>query len=286
MLLINAIILRIFYEIYQFVVKNFIEPMIEKFTIFSEFMIKCWTFILTKIVEFLNFMSAEINKAFIFITEKFNWLGEQISNILRWIGNEINKAWTWIKDIISEITNAIVNYTKDKWNKICNYIKGPVESSKSTISSVFGWINNFITNTWNSIYNFFNNMVSKIFNALVSPFESAKKKIEEIGQKIRDAANAINPFERHSPSLVDNVKSGLDIIKKEYASLKNIQLPSIMATSANVAEPAYAIAGNSMGYMGNGGINQDININIEKVENKEDVDAIGRELGFRAKLML
>lgn len=228
LLLIQAIFLRIFYEIYQFVVNVFINP----------------------------------------------------------LKKSIQDGLNYIKKVFSNIWNAVSNTTRELWNKIYSYIRGPIESAKSTISSVFGWINNFVTNTWNSIYNFINNMVSKIFNAIVSPFESAKRKIEEIGQKIRDAANAINPFERHSPSLVDNVRSGLDIIKKEYASLKNIQLPSIMSTSANVAEPAYAIAGNSMGYMGNNGINQDININIERVENKEDIDAIGRELGFRAKLML
>lgn len=64
-------------------------------------------------------------------------------------------------------------------------------------------------------------------DAIVKPFLDAKNKLGEITDNIKDKLDKINPFHRESPSLVDNVESGVGKIKSMYKNLGTLQLPSI-----------------------------------------------------------
>ena len=142
----------------------------------------------------------------------------------------------------------------------------------------------FIKYVFNGIVTFFRNIGNSIVNAISEPFQRAFNTVRDIANKIREAANNINPFARHSPSLVDNVKKGIGIIQNEYASLRDVKLPGIMASLPTLSEPAYASAG--MGSVGGSGFKQDVNINIDKIQNQSDIDALGREFGFRQSLLV
>lgn len=110
--------------------------------------------------------------------------------------------------------------------------------------------------------------LSGLYNSIVSPFKSAfneiSKKADETWQKLQK----INPFHRNSPSLVDNVKKGMGIIEKEVNAL-NFNVPSIKGAfnSEDVKEAQTT--------------QQTVHINIEKVNDMQDVQMMGRELGFR-----
>lgn len=101
----------------------------------------------------------------------------------------------------------------------------------------------------------------------------------DIARKIRDSMDKINPFHRESPSLVDNVTKGLEVIRKEFGSLGDFILsPQVTPALASVIQPSEL---NERG----GGFNQDININIERINDEQDIQALGREFGYRASLM-
>jgi hypothetical protein len=121
--------------------------------------------------------------------------------------------------------------------------------------------------------------LSNLWDAITSPFRSAFNEVKKMAEDAWQAIQKVNPLHRNSPSLVDNVIKGLDIIKKEYASLGEIQLPNLGMMSNNY-QPALATVGS-----GGSGVKQDINIYVDKVGGMQDVQAIGRELGFRAGMM-
>lgn len=75
------------------------------------------------------------------------------------------------------------------------------------------------------------NTIKDQFNGLVGavsgPVETVKGWLDNL-----------NPFVRHSPSLIDNIKKGVEVIKDEYGSLKDISTgPTVNATSLAGAGP-------------------------------------------------
>lgn len=148
------------------------------------------------------------------------------------------------------------------------------------IGSLMGSIGNYISNTWSNVLNFLSGLAGRIVSAIVWPFEEAKRKIESVANAIREAANKINPFYRKSPSLVDNVKAGLGLIKDQYAQMGDfIMSPNVTPAVSSVIKPE--------DFVGNGGntSNNNTNIYIDKVSNQQDIDALGREFGYRQSLI-
>lgn len=58
--------------------------------------------------------------------------------------------------------------------------------------------------------------------ALANIFRAVIRVVARAIEIIRDLLSYLNPFQRHSPSLVDNVKAGVAVIAAEYAKLRNI----------------------------------------------------------------
>ncbi len=70
------------------------------------------------------------------------------------------------------------------------------------------------------------NWIGSAFNKLPGAIAAAFRAVISVLQKamhvIIDLLSYLNPFARHSPSLVDNVIAGVDLIAKKYASLKDL----------------------------------------------------------------
>lgn len=141
------------------------------------------------------------------------------------------------------------------------------------VSRVISWVKNLPDGIRRAL--------SSVENILTRPFRDAWRYIERLVDKIKDGLDKINPFHRESPSLVDNVKAGVSIIKKEFGSLSSVNIPS------PAFEPSLASA---IAYddVGGGGkrINQDVSIHIDKINDQQDIEALGREFGFRAGLLI
>lgn len=170
-----------------------------------------------------------------------------------------------------------------------------VEVTKTSIESVIGFFKglaSFITttipNTINNIVTWFKNLpnsiksaISGLANILTQPFKDAWSAISKLVDKIKNGLDKINPFHRESPSLVDNVIAGVSKIQKEYGSLGRMSIPS------PAFEPSVA---SSIAMDDFGGdsktVNQSIKIDVGRVNDMQDIEAIGRELGFRAGLLI
>jgi phage-related protein len=201
--------------------------------------------------------------------EAFNFVSDILTKLTNFIQNTFLNP---IKNFFTSIFNSIASFIQGVWNKIYGYIANPINNAKNAVSNSINGVWNFIRNTFNSIVSFLLSIGGRIINAIYEPFRKAKELIEDIANKIREAANNINPFSKHSPSLVENVIKGIDIIKSQYESLGNLSIPPITSQIM----PAMASSSE---------INQDININIDRVNDMQDVEAIGRELGFKASLL-
>jgi len=129
---------------------------------------------------------------------------------------------------------------KQIWNNIIQYLSG----ESAGLSDAFGRIGD-------SILRLFNKLPQGVQNALVA-----------VVTVVRDAALAvyewfsyINPFARHSPSLVDNVTNGMTRVISEFARLSQIK---------QYTEAAYS----EIKRFGN--LTANLNVSAKKQERRED----------------
>lgn len=124
-------------------------------------------------------------------------------------------------------------------------------------------------------------------DAIVKPFTDAWNEIQKIADNIKAQMDKISPFHRNSPSLVDKVTSGVDIIKQQFSSLGDLSFPKVSQTAVPGGDAGFF----NKGFGGGGGDTKNISsqpnitVNIGTVQSKSDVDMINREIGFRASLL-
>ena len=160
---------------------------------------------------------------------------------------------------------------------VTSYFKGMYDFATSTIPNMVSRLISWFKNLPKGI----KSALSSIESILTRPFRDAWRYIEKLVDKIKDGLDKINPFHRESPSLVDNVKAGVSIIKKEFGSLSSVNIPSPAFEQSLASAIAYDNVGG-----GGSSINQDVNIYVDKVGDQQDVEALGREFGFRAGLLI
>ena len=196
--------------------------------------------------------------------------------VSKWSG----KIFGWIRDKLfnplRDLWNRLVTFTQKTWQSIKDKMMGPVQAAADGVTNRLSRFVSWLRGIWNGIVSFFRNIASRIVSAISKPFDDAKKKVERIAEKIRKLADKINPFHRDSPSLVDNVRKGLGIIKKEFASLGNVSItsPSFDTPVANMIL--------SDDFEGSTGGTQHITIESVIVRDEQDIQALGREFAFRA----
>jgi len=121
----------------------------------------------------------------------FDFIREVWGNILSYFG----EVWTNIKTAISTKTQEIVTNTKTKFGEIWDYIK-------SIPAQALQWGKDILNNLWQGMKNVFSGIASWFQNNVV------------------DLINKLNPWARHSPSLIDNIRSGVQEIGSIYRSMK------------------------------------------------------------------
>ena len=177
-------------------------------------------------------------------------------------------AWGTVKDILATVWAGIKDVLAAAW-----------EGFKQIFVSALGALNTIVSAGFNKIKQLFSNLVqsardilSDIVDALTRPFRDAWQEISNIVSRIRDAISEISPFKRHSPSLVEQVVSGVDIIKNKYSELGGL----------SVARPMFAMAGLSSfsgaGFVGAGGATVQILITGNHIASDYDIERIGDEL--------
>jgi hypothetical protein len=227
------------------------------------------------------------------IVKWFSELPSKLMDIWNNIVENFKKGWENIVNFFTiKVPEIVVNIGKwfaelpgKIWNSMVDTKNRAVEGIKNIWTSLI----NEVSSWPNRMYNWGVNLI----NSFIDGIKSALRNIADSFKSGMEAAKRL--IEGHSPPLAgpfkDIDKWGFNIgdswvqgFKNAVAGLSsaNIGIPDL---SGLQGQPAPALAnGGNIGR--NGGFNQNIDINIEKVENKEDIAAIGRELGYRASLML
>lgn len=219
-----------------------------------------------------------------------------------------------LKDIWSMISTQLIPALVDLWNvvspilipvlkvlgtilgvtiiasivAVINIIKLFVAIITGVVSTV-AWVATNVANIIGAIPNAVNAAVSRVRDFLIKPFQDAWNFIKGIIDRIRNELDRINPFHRESPSLVDNVTRGLGIIKDQFSSLGEISLDPIAhvfdVPDFAMAQPASPFTQTSAGSSSAPGAKGDVKIYIDHVNDMQDVQALGREMGFRQSLI-
>jgi hypothetical protein len=104
-----------------------------------------------------------------------------------------------------------------------------------------------------------------------------------------DALNAINPFAKHSPSLVENVRAGVDEILGHYSKLRAISPTSLSTSFSSTSLSGLAqaaLGGGDAGPAGTGGRKYgdvNVHINAPQVDPQEAARQMSRALSWTMK---
>jgi tape measure domain-containing protein len=197
-------------------------------------------------------------------TNTWNYLKVEVpkwvTNIVLWIASLPKK----IADALGGMSTTVKGKFTDTWNGIV-----------SEVSSWPGKISDWGKNIGNAFVNGVKDALNGLKDAFINGFNNAKGSIKGNSPPKEGPLKDIDKWGFNiGTAWVDGLTQAMGNFKNNIADI----LPVI-------SEPAYATANSSSGVT-SGGFKQDVTINIDKVQNQQDVDALGREFGFRQSLLL
>jgi len=194
------------------------------------------------------------------LRELWEIIGPVLGPVMKALATVIGTVLIVALRAIIEVLKVVVQWIKlqvDNFVILINFFKGLPASISSALSGVK--------------------------NAITQPFVDAWNGVKGIADNIKNALDKINPYHRESPSLVDNVRSGVSDIMGEYRSLRDITLPSLSGLAPSLAyQPAFTTVGPELQYEAPSTSKGNQNITFEEVNvyDQADIDSITRELGY------
>lgn len=245
------------------------------------------------------------------IQESFNFLKDMF---MKWIMPQLQMLWDEIKNnlypafmelwkliepailptlkvlgaIIGTVLIVAINAIVLALRGVVAYLTTWINMTKfaiETIVGIFRWLydvligNSIIPDLINGITGWFKRLpgmltsaLSGLGNAITKPFKDAFDSVSKMADKAWQQLQKINPYHRNSPSLVDNITKGMDFIEDKINGV-NLKLPGI---SSMVDENSLTSTAKT---------SPNVNVYVDKVNDKVDLDLLGREVGFRASLV-
>lgn len=155
-----------------------------------------------------------------------------------WHNNEtfreiVTNVWNAVSGAIGAVVGAVGAYFGTLGAGI-GVLVGVFETVRDTVATVFGAVRNVIRSVVSWVLDRFEE-IGRGIDAVIGFFRDMKDRVVGFVKGLADAItapfrfigdvlNTINPFARHSPSLVDNVREGVRLIAREYASLADMQI--------------------------------------------------------------
>lgn len=226
--------------------------------------------------------------------------------ILEMINAAFQTAWGAIRDTVVAVWEAMTGYITERvnrwvaiftilytlatalfrqlwgqvtaiWSGIAASVTEKVEAVRQNVSTTIENVKARVLAIFNALWQGLRSIGNQIFDAITSPFRRAKEEIEQIAASIKEAARQISPFHKSSPSLVELVESGMDIIRREYRSLNNVDIPSAQ-TLAGVN--SFAPLSNQLAAVPANNTSNVTNINVDAAINTPlDADELALILG-------
>lgn len=213
-------------------------------------------------------------QAFEGLTQFFRGFIQIIDGILH---NDIGMILEGFKQMFVGAAEFVENVFTAFGKFIWGFIKGVISYFQTLYDKLVG--HSIIPDLINDIGMWFNKLpgmisgaLSNIYNIITTPFKNAFDQVTKWAndalQKVKDA---LDFTKRHSPSVLDIVKTGVGLVTDELMSIGQLTMPTFSSVLVDKLNTA-----------GVTNTNQDINIHIDQVGGMQDVNALGRELGFRA----
>jgi len=183
-----------------------------------------------------------------FVNENWPAIQRAIEPVMGAIRDLISGVMQIIAGIIRTVMAVIRGDWSAAWEGIKTVFNGVVDVFKST---TIGMLIQQAFEKVKEIGPWFEDMKTKVMDVINKLLDKLKKPIADI----KNLLNEINPFTRHSPSLVDNVLAGVKQIGDAYGSLADMRIagPSIAGVSAGAGQVAATLAGSSVTNVSSGG---------------------------------
>lgn len=134
---------------------------------------------------------------------------------------------------------VLIRFLTGPWGLAISAIVSVIIAFRDQLGQVLANVINFFTQAWNGVTGQTSGVAgffSKFTQFLVNCFYALPKEIQRAMQAVVDivykAAMAVyqlfsylNPFARHSPSLVENVVNGMQVVKDTFAQIVDIKTP-------------------------------------------------------------
>lgn len=144
----------------------------------------------------------------------------------------VQGAWEIISGIFQVFSNIVLGVVAVLLNLLAGNWKAAFEALQHYTSGAWDGIKNIFGGVIDFLWNF----GKTAFDALVSPFRAAWDEIKNLVNRIKDA---LDPNKRHSPSLVDRVKKGVDDLNRAWEGLN----PNMIINTPHAPALAPASAG-------------------------------------------
>ena len=225
--------------------------------------------------DFVNAFNTHVKPA---LDSLWKTINEELMPALRELWNVIGPVLSPVLKVLATIIGGIV----------IGALRIAIEALKLVIQAVTDNIKRFtdLINFFKGLPGSISSALSGVKNAITQPFTDAWNSVKQIADNIKNSLDKINPYHRNSPSLVDNVRSGVSDIISEYKSLKNITMPSLSGLAPALEyQPAFSSVGTDFGNETSSGRgNQYITFEEVIVNDQADIDSITRELGFMSSI--
>ena len=127
--------------------------------------------------------------AFEAIGEIASAISEIAVNNVSKMAEELSKQWENIKSACSTAWNNIKSLASSAWEGIKNFILNPIQTAKSTLSSVIEGIKSTCASVWDSIKSKASSTWESIKTAITRPIETAKNTVKNVIDRIKGFFN-------------------------------------------------------------------------------------------------
>ncbi|SCY88539.1 phage tail tape measure protein [Alkaliphilus peptidifermentans] len=223
-----------------------------------------------------DIVSAVFEAAFNIIMAIVKFALETIKNIFGfWVAiftGDWEKAWGYIKAQFQAYWDLITGIFRGIWTLLTGLFNAFRDNFNNLWSSLWQGIYSMFANIITNTINRFKDLPRAIIGALTDMVNGIKNKVEQA----KNLLSNLNPFKRHSPSLVDNILAGVDVIKDTYRSIGEMEIngPSIgglIPGRINLHDALGSFDGSSAAALSGSNYNAPL-VHVDKMEVRDDND--------------
>lgn len=190
----------------------------------------------------------------------------------------IVKNWDTVKATTLSVWSAIQSFLTTTWNSITTAFTGTMQKLTSLATNACNSLRSGFTSALTAVSQTFSSMYSTVMGKLDSLVAGIRSKVQAAKQWLSE----LNPFKRHSPSLVDNVLAGVGVIKDTYKSISDMEIkpPSVGGLTPGRIN-VQGVVGEASGASGGAATNYNaplVQVENMEVRNDQDVRSISSEL--------